>query len=558
MTTPAQLAEDLIAVMFDARPIDATLVGLRDRDDRLPDYGVAGDEDQRGRLQAILDRARALDPGSLDHGDRLNRDVVIYQASGLLDHLDARAVEYTIAGSFFSPAAELLVMIPRIGITEPAHAEGYLARLAGLPAVLEAITERHRAGVGAGLLPVRHLVEATVDFLDRYLADPDDDPLRQPEPPADADVDLAGFRAERDRLVTETVRPAFHRYRDVLATEIVPSGRDMDHPGLCWLPGGDAIYAGLVRAHTTTSRTPEELHETGLRLIEDLKREYTEIGSRVFGTGDVAEIFERLRTDPALLWSSGEEMVTEARAAIARAEKVAPAWFNRMPAESCAVEAVPESEAPGAPIAYYMSPALDGSRPGTYFVNTHRAEERARTTSEAVAFHEAVPGHHFQIALALELTDLPLLRRLAPFNAYLEGWGLYTERLAEEMGLYSGDLDRLGMLTQDAMRAGRLVVDTGLHAKGWSRQQAIDYLRTNTAMSASEIESEVDRYITAPGQALSYMVGRLEIQRIRAAAEEALGDRFDIRAFHDTVLSDGPLPLEVLDRVVREWVDSQR
>ncbi|MCP2329757.1 DUF885 domain-containing protein [Actinoalloteichus caeruleus] len=558
MTTPAQLADDLIAAMFDARPIDATLVGLRDRDDRLPDYGVAGDEDQRGRLQAILDRARELDAESLDHGDRLNRDVVIHQASGLLEHLDARAVEYTVADSFFSSTAELLIMLPRVGIADRAHADGYLARLAGLPTVLEAIAERHRSGIGAGLLPVRHLVEATVDFLDRYLAAPDDDPLRQPEPPAEADVDLAGFRAERDRLLAEVVRPAFRRYRDVLATEVVPSGRDMDHPGLSWLPGGDAIYAGLARAHTTTSRTPEELHETGLRLIEDLKREYAEIGGRVFGTDDVTEIFERLRTDPALLWSSGEEMVTEARAAIARAEKVAPAWFNRMPAESCAVEAVPESEAPGAPIAYYMSPALDGSRPGTYFVNTHRAEERARTTSEAVAFHEAVPGHHFQIALALELTDLPLLRRLAPFNAYLEGWGLYTERLAEEMGLYSGDLDRLGMLTQDAMRAGRLVVDTGLHAKGWSRQQAIDYLRTNTAMSASEIESEVDRYITAPGQALSYMVGRLEIQRIRAAAEEALGDRFDIRAFHDTVLSDGPLPLEVLDRVVREWVDSQR
>jgi uncharacterized protein (DUF885 family) len=200
-----------------------------------------------------------------------------------------------------------------------------------------------------------------------------------------------------------------------------------------------------------------------------------------------------------------------------------------------------------------MMPSLDGKRPGVYFANTYQAHERGRQTSEATAFHEAVPGHHFQQAISLELTGLPLLRRCADVNAYAEGWGLYCERLADEMGLYSGDVDRLGMLTLDSMRAGRLVVDTGLHSKGWSRQQAIDYLMTNTPMAPVEIVAEVDRYIAAPGQALSYMVGRLEIQRLRAEAARTLGDRFDIRAFHDLVLGGGPLPLSVLDQVVTRW-----
>jgi uncharacterized protein (DUF885 family) len=214
---------------------------------------------------------------------------------------------------------------------------------------------------------------------------------------------------------------------------------------------------------------------------------------------------------------------------------------------------VPENEAPGAPMAYYVWPSLDGQRPGIYFANTDRATERDRFVSEVTAFHEAVPGHHFQITIAQELAHLPMFRRLVMPNAYAEGWGLYTERLAEEMGLYSGDVYRLGMLAMDSMRAGRLVVDTGMHAKGWSRAQAVAYLRENTPMADLDINNEVDRYIAYPGQALSYMVGRLEIQRVRRAAEESLGSRFDIRAFHDVVLGNGPLPLAVLDEVVTRW-----
>jgi uncharacterized protein (DUF885 family) len=500
-------------------------------------------------MRDIAARARALRPQT--PADEITRAVTIQQAESTLDHLSARAVEYTVVDSFFAPATELITMLPMIGLTEPAHADAYLARLAQIPAVLATIGDRHRTGIAAGRLPVHRLAAANVDFLDRYLAKPDADPLRRPG------FHSATFDSERDRLLAEVVRPAVAAYRDALAADVVPYGRPDDRPGLCWLPDGEAAYTALARSHTTTNRTADELHETGLALITDLGAEYRRLGARVFGAdaagGDLATIFERLRTDPAMRWGSAEELLEAARTAITRAEEAAPRWFGRLPATRCTVEPVPDDDAPGAPVAYYMAPAMDGSRPGIYFANTHRVRERDRYGSEATAFHEAVPGHHFQLSLSLGMTDLPLLRRLASCTAYIEGWGLYAERLADEMGLYSGDVDRFGMLSLDSLRAARLVVDTGLHAKGWSRRQAIDYMAENTPMAAVEIESEVDRYIAAPGQALAYMVGRLEIQRIRTRAEQALGERFDIRAFHDLVLGNGPLPLGVLADVVTSW-----
>jgi uncharacterized protein (DUF885 family) len=547
------LADEAADILLDAFPVSATLLGIRDRDARLPDHSEAGERALEAGLRDLAARAEAVDPADLSAEDRVTRLVVVDQARVLLDQLSARGVEYTLVDSFLAPAVELLTFLPMIGIATQEHADGYLARLAGIPDVLAALAERHRAGIAAGRLPVRYLAEATVAYLDRLLADPAADPLRRTAPPADGPVDRAAFEADRDRLLEQVVRPAVARYRDAIATDVAPHGRPEDRAGLCWLPDGPGYYTALARAHTTTDRTPEELHQTGLEIIARLGEEYVEIGSRVFGAVDLAEVLRRLRTDPALRWTSERELLDSARAAIARAEAAAPRWFGRMPVGQCAVEPVPAEEAPGSPGAYYLPPALDGTREGTYFANTYRFEERDRTTSEVTAFHEAVPGHHFQLTLALQLTHLPLVRRLFPFTAYAEGWGLYTERLADEMGLYSDDAARLGMVSLDAMRAARLVVDTGLHAKGWDRQRAVDFMLSNTAIAAVEIEAEVDRYISAPGQALAYMVGKLEIQRMRAWAEREMGDRFDIRAFHDTVLGSGSLPLGALDELVRAW-----
>ncbi|GIJ55337.1 DUF885 domain-containing protein [Virgisporangium aurantiacum] len=546
------LADELMAVYFDAHPLAATINGIRDREDGLTDYSEAGEEAFVATVAGFADRAAAVDPATLGADDRITRAVLLATVEQMRARIAARGVEYAITDTWTAHGPDLLINIPMIGLTEPAHADGYLARLGAIPRALEQIADRHRAGIAAGRVPVRRLVEATVAFFDRYLGNRAGDPLCRPVAPGDP----ATFDVSRDRVIDDVVRPAVARYREVLATEVLPHGRPADRPGLCFLPGGDEIYASLVRLHTTTERTPEELHETGLEQVARLAEEYRTIGSRVFGTGDLGEIFQRLRTDPALRWTSGEELLTSARTAISRAEAVAPQWFGKLPSQGCVVAPVPADEAPGAVGAYYLQPALDGSRPGTYYANTYRAEERSRYTSEATAFHEGVPGHHFQITIALELTELPLLRRLADFNAYIEGWGLYSERLADEMGLYSNDVTRLGMLAADSMRACRLVVDTGLHAKGWSHQQVVEYMAANSVMPMVEIVQETDRYIADPGQALAYMVGRLEIQRIRALAEQTAGGRFDIREFHDTVLGAGPLPLTVLEDVVRSWAAS--
>ena len=278
----------------------------------------------------------------------------------------------------------------------------------------------------------------------------------------------------------------------------------------------------------------------------------------MFGTADVRAIFALLQSDPALRWTSSQEILDASETAVRRAEAVSVDWFGRVPSAVCSLEAIPELEADSSGTAYYMPPSLDGSRPGTYYTNVSKPTERTSFDLESVAFHEAVPGHHFQLSLALELPDLPVIRRLTLFTAYAEGWGLYSERLADEMGLYSSPLQRIGMLSADVWRASRLVVDTGLHAFGWSRQRAIDYMLENTPAPPVDVVSEVDRYIAYPGQALAYMTGRLEIERLRTSARDALGDAFDVRAFHDAVLGSGALPLSALDEVISAWVQETK
>ncbi|MEU4743412.1 DUF885 domain-containing protein [Actinosynnema sp. NPDC023658] len=539
MTTARELADEMLTLVLDADPVMATLLGIPGWDDRLPDPSADGERALRARAEDVARRARAGDD------DPVTRAVVVQQAWSLVHGVDAKLVEHTHAEGLNAPLAVLLVALPLVRPTDDAARRAYLTRLSSLPAYLEALTRRQRGSVRR---PLRHLVRAAVDRLDRYLADADD-PLAAPL----RDTRFAPVCA---RLLEEVVRPAVARYRDFLRVEVVDRGRGEDEPGLCWLPDGDLAYADLVRTYTTTGHTPEELHRIGVQLIEELDREYEEVGSRVFGPITAAGVRARLLADPDLRWSGADDMVRLAERCIARAEEVAGDWFGAVPAARCAVDVVPAADAPNAPLAYYVDPAMDGSRPGTYFVNTHQAELRDRFSAEATAFHEGVPGHHFQISLAQQLGDLPLLRRFASIEAYLEGWALYAERLADEMGLYSDDVARLGMLSADSLRAARLVVDTGLHALRWTRQQAVDYLRANAVMPDVDIFSEVDRYIENPAQALSYMVGRLEIQRLRGEAERRLGDRFDIRAFHDLVLSGGPLPMAVLADVVGRWCDS--
>jgi len=550
---PVELADRCVQTLFEANPLGASLLGFHDRDAELPDLSDAAERALAGRLRELASQARRVDRDRLDPGGRLTVDVVTAIAADGADVADTRRSEWQLTDLWEGPAAAVLLFLPLMTLSEPPQAQAYLARLSGLGRYLDTAADRHLAGVATGRRPVARLVRAAVEQVDSYLASPDLDPLRGPQPPAGWDG-AGRFGRELDHVLADVVRPAFQHYRDRLVTAIEPLSRDDEHVGLCWLPDGEQLYGTLARTHTTTSRTPEDLHAAGLDLVAGLAEEYAELGGRVFGLTDPAEVMRRLREDPALRCSSAEEMLDEARRAVARAEEAAPRWFARLPRERCVVRAVPAAEAARAPLAYYVPASLDGTRAGTYWQNTRDPAGQPRHTLQFTAYHEAVPGHHLQSAVAQDMPEAPLLRRIVEFGAFDEGWALYAERLADEMGLYTDDFARFGMLAGDSLRSARLVVDTGMHALGWSRARAVDYLRTNTPLAPADIEVEIDRYIAVPGQALAYMVGRLEIRRMRADAERRLGGAFDIRRFHDAVLGAGSLPLTVLADRIDAWI----
>lgn len=550
MTGLGTLADEFVDVLAEEDPLNDLLQGYPGLDHRMPDLDEAAGEWLRDRALRIAASAADVDPS--DSEESVTRGVVVQQAEAVAARVESRLVEHTMANFNTSPVAIVLSRLAQV-TPEGVHGErDFLTRLAGVPEFLRGAARRHRGGVAAGRVPVRSRVRAAVSQLDAYLAGAGQDPLCRPV--------LTGDRvAERERLLAEVVRPALAEYRAVLAREIAEHGRSDERPGLCWLPDGERTYTALARMHTTTERSPQSMHRTGIECLERLAEEYLAIGGPLFGVRTVAEVHERMRTDPGLRFGAAEEVLASARAAMDRAEAAATAWFGRLPEQRCGLEPVPAQRAAHASSASYQPGSLDGSRAGTYYVNTDRATERDRCVAEANTFHETIPGHHVQITLAQQRDGVPLLRRVAWINAYMEGWALYSERLADEMGLYSDGVARLGMLANESMRAARLVVDTGIHLFGWSRRRVVDFLRANTVMSEVEIQTETDRYIEWPGQALSYMIGRLEIDRVRAAAQRALGTSFDVRSFHDLVLGVGPVPMAVLDEVVgKDSADSDR
>jgi uncharacterized protein (DUF885 family) len=327
--------------------------------------------------------------------------------------------------------------------------------------------------------------------------------------------------------------------------------------GIWDTPRGLEYYRDRARFHTTTQLTPDEVHNIGLAEVARIRGEMQKIMQQVGWKGTLQEFFVHLRTDPKFYYQSQQELFEAYAATSKRIDPLLVTLFGKLPRTPYGVRAIPMTSAPNTTTAYYQGPALDGTRPGFYYVNLYRPEVRPKYEIEVLTIHEAVPGHHLQIALAQEQTDLPQFRRNAGFTAYVEGWALYSERLGEEMGVYADPYSKFGFLTYDMWRAVRLVVDTGLHAKKWSRQQAIDYFKDNAAKTEADIVNEIDRYISWPGQALAYKIGQLEILKLRAEAEKTLGDKFDIRAFHDELLASGAVPLDVLTRQMRAWIKAR-
>ena len=546
--TPDDLAAELLETTLEADPLAGSLYGFPGYDERLPDFSETSETAQSERLAALAARAEQVDEAGLDEVQLQTLDFVRRMAKNMAGAATVPLVEFTICDTFVDPVDGVLTILPKLALDTQERQDGYVVRLRALPDMLATVAERHREGAAAGRTAVRRLVASAMTQLDLLATD--------------ETVGGMAFRQHQDpsfvdRLAAEIdshVRPALTSYRQTLATDVLPTARDDEHPGICHLPDGDSMYAKLVQLHTSTRHSADELHAMGLEIVDQVSEEFRQTGSKLWGTTDLGQIFDRLTTDLSLRYKSREEMLEHARRVVAAAEAEAPRWFGVVPREACVVEPVPETEEAGMAAAYYLVGAIDGSRKGTYFLNTSMPEERHRYAAEDVAFHEAVPGHHFQLTIALEDTELAPARRVLFDTACAEGWGLYSERLADEMGLYSDDLSRMGLFAADAWRAGRLVVDTGLHAMGWTRAQAVDWLVEHTPMPRMEMESEVDRYISYPGQALAYMTGRLEIVRLRREASERLGDSFDLRAFHDVVLKAGSLPLPALANTVERWV----
>ncbi|MGZ5416135.1 MAG: DUF885 domain-containing protein [Nocardioides sp.] len=538
--TVEQLADDYQEHRLRVMPMWAHMIGEYAYADRFDEIGREAEDRLVEELGEFARRAEELPTAGLDEQQLVTRAMVAWDATSRTEMLSSRMAEFE-ADPVFGLQAGLPVYLPKLALPDADVAEAMVGKLRGIATHFADLATRHREGVASGRTPAAFAVFGTVEQLDAWLAGPvaDDPLLNIAETPAG--VDSAKLRDRLADVIEAEVRPAMATYRDVLRDEVGPVARPDDQVGLTWLPDGDEVYARLVRYYTTTDLTPQQIHDIGLRQIASLAEEYRALGPEVLGTEDLTTILAALREDPALHHTNGEDVVADSKTAMAKARAAMGDWFGRLPKSDCDVEATTSGA-----IAYYFAPPKDGSRGGVFFMNVSDPEGWGRYEIESTSVHEGIPGHHLQLAIAAELEDLPEFRKRAFVTAYAEGWGLYTERLADEMGLYSTPLDRMGMLAADSMRACRLVVDTGMHALGWSRQQAIDYLLENSPMRVSHATEEINRYAVTPGQAVSYMIGRLEIQRIRREAEERQGGAFDIKAFHDAVLDSGAMPLGLL------------
>jgi uncharacterized protein (DUF885 family) len=572
MTDPAattdldRLAADAWEAWLEHDPLFATSVGDTRFDTRLPDIAEADEAASRARFVSLLGRLDDLpaddgSSGAPEPADAVTRSALRQMLGDVISLIDTGLAAWNVDPLEGIPAYVLGVPDFQRHAT-PGERAAMLERLGGIGGYVDAHIDRLRTSLAGGLVACSSPVDSVVDILAGLLATPDEawafvTPATAPSPegdPADTDDD-ARFAARLRDAVATVIRPAFARLHHVLSTEILPAARPPERPGLCHVPGGGDVYRRLIRVHTSLDLAPDELHRTGLAEIARIDAEMEALAARTIGSRSRTEAIARLRGDPALHFATREEVHAKAVEALDRAEAAIPAWFGRLPRAACDVVDMAAHEEEHNTIAYYRHPAEDGSRPGQYYLNTSHPETRPRYEAEVLAYHESIPGHHLQIAIAQELEGLPAFRRHLGPTAFFEGWGLYTERLADEMGLYAGDLDRIGVLSFDAWRASRLVVDTGMHAMGWTRQQAIDYMLDHTALAPNNITNEVDRYISMPGQALAYKTGQDELLRLRAEARDRLGRAFDIRSFHDAVLENGAIGLATLREIVGAWID---
>ncbi len=540
-------------------PLFASNVGDHRANDRLDQVGVDQEQRRAARAREFLEQLEAIDREALSTADRINYDML---ARSLRDALSEHEF-----GSYLIPITNregFHIDFPRVAQEAPFNSvqdyENFISRLRGFSDYTDQHIELMRAGMQQGMV----LPEISLRDYEAILRPHIDTPAQQSDfydpfgkfPDRITDADRARLREAGKAAIDDSIRPAYRRFLEFIRDEYLPATRDQI--GASALPNGREFYRHRVRHFTTLDTTPEAVHETGLAEVTRIRQEMHEVMEQAEFRGTLEEFVAFLRTDPQFYAKTPEELMMHTAVALKKMDGELPSLFGKLPRTPYGIKEVPAFIAPQTTAAYYNPPAGDGTRAGFYYVNTYALDSRPLYAVEALSLHEAVPGHHLQLALQQELESLPPFRRFSNVTAFIEGWGLYSERLGLEAGFYEDPYSNFGRLSYEAWRACRLVVDTGIHYFGWTRQRAIEFMEQNTALSRHNIVSEVDRYIAWPGQALAYKMGELKIRELRALAERELGPKFDVRQFHDAVLRNGAVPLAVLEDEIKAFIEEQQ
>ena len=547
---------------LELNPLQATFQGDARYNDELPNFLSA---DYRKRSHAFttrwLKKVQALGPAGLDGEDLISYEIFVHDAQFALQ--GEQFPGWMLPVNQFSNLANLAATLGSGNGAQPFRTvqdyDNWHERASGLPAIFDQAIANMREGVAKGVVQPRALMDKVVPQLDALIRDKPEDTLFwmpiKTMPPSFAEADKARITQDYREMIAERLMPAYRRLRDYIANDYMAHTRAS--VGIGALPGGAAWYAWNARQNTSTSLTPAQIHQEGLDEVARIQDELRKVMQQAKYKGSLQDFFRFMRSDKRFAYKDDGAILARYRDIGARVAAAVPKLFSLLPKARLEIQPVEPYRAASVPAGEYQGPGADGKRPGTFYVNTSDVPSRRTWEAEDLFLHEAIPGHHVQIALQQELAGLPKFRRNGGETAFTEGWGLYAESLGKELGLYQDPYDYAGYLINELWRATRLVVDTGLHAQGWSRERALQYMLDNTAGTQAEANAEIERYLAIPGQALAYKIGQLDIQALRARAEQALGARFDIRQFHAQVLKDGSLPLDVLDAKIDRWIKAQ-
>ena len=564
-SSPTNAAKALHALFADEweytmqqNPTFASTLGDRRFNDRWTDLRLEAIEKRHQHNIETLARLQQIERAQLSPADQLNYDLFKKEYETDIEGHKYRwyLVPLNQRGGI-QTADELAA---QLRFTTLKDYEDWIARLRAFPAYMDQTIALMREGARTKMILPKVIMQRVPAQIDKQIvADPQASPFYKPFKEFPKDIPPA----ERERLaqaareaISANVVLAFKRFKDFFVSDYLPA--TFEQVGAWQMPNGEEMYAFQARRFTTTSMTPREIHEVGLSEVKRIRAEMQSIMNQVGFKGTHQDFFKFLRTDPRFYYKTPEELLEAYRAIAKRIDPELVKVFKTLPRMPYGVIPIPEKIAPDTTTAYYQRPAADGSRPGMYFVNLYKPEVRPKYEMMALSLHEAVPGHHLQIALAQELGEVPNFRRYGGYTAFIEGWGLYAESLGDDMGLYDDPYSKFGQLTYEMWRAVRLVVDTGMHSMRWTRQQAINFFLENAAKQELDVINEIDRYIAWPGQALAYKVGELKFKELRARSKRELGERFDLREFHDVVLSSGAVPLDVLERNVDAWISGKK